>query len=324
MSFFAELQARGLIHQHTAGEGEHAVPHLLDTPGQVAYAGFDPSAKSLHVGNLIPLLGLRRFQLAGHKVIVLAGGATGMVGDPSGKSAERNLLSESKLKANLASVKVQLERLLDLSDPEKGVLVDNLDWTKNLTYLQFLRDVGKHFSINAMLRKDSVRRRIGALSIVNLAKKAVEELVADETLPAAEVADDLAALERLAARVEDEADETRISYTEFSYMLLQAHDYLFLARRHNCNVQIGGSDQWGNMTAGVELIRKVLNGRAAHAVTFPLLTNADGSKFGKTAKGAVFLDPTMTSPFAFRQFWYNTADADVVQRLHYFPFLPLE
>ena len=323
MSFFAELQARGLVHQHTAGEGQQAVPQLLDTPGQVVYAGFDPSAKSLHVGNLIPLLGLRRFQLAGHKAIVLAGGATGMVGDPSGKSAERNLLSETELKENLESVKVQLERLLDLSDPEKGVLVDNLDWTKNLTYLQFLRDVGKHFSINAMLRKDSVRRRIGALSIVNLARKAVEELIDDGALPRDEVGEDLAALERLAGRVEDETDETRISYTEFSYMLLQAHDYLFLARRHNCNFQIGGSDQWGNMTAGVELIRKVLS-RSAHAVTFPLLTNSDGSKFGKTAQGAVFLDPAMTSPFAFRQFWYNTADADVIQRLHYFTFLPVE
>jgi tyrosyl-tRNA synthetase len=324
VSFFAELQARGLIHQHTAGEGDNAVPHLLDTPGQAAYAGFDPSAKSLHIGNLIPLLGLRRFQLAGHKAIVLAGGATGMVGDPSGKNEERNLLSETVLKENLGAIKGQLERLVDLSDPERGILVDNLDWTKNMTFLQFLRDVGKHFSINAMLRKDSVRRRIGALSIVNLARKGVEELLEDGTLSADEVGDDLAALGRLSERVEAKADETRISYTEFSYMLLQAFDFLFLARRHRCNFQIGGSDQWGNITAGVELIRKALHGRSVHALTFPLLTNSDGSKFGKTAKGAVYLDPELTSPFAFRQFWYNTADADVIQRLKYFTFLPVE
>jgi tyrosyl-tRNA synthetase len=274
---FEELQARGLIHQFT--EGERPLSDLLEEK-QVVYAGFDPTSDSLHVGNLVPLLGLRRFQRAGHRVIALAGGATGMVGDPSGKSEERNLLTPEVLQANLRAIKKQLERLLDFGGSNPAKLVDNYDWTKDVRLLEFLRDIVKHFSINAMVKKDSVRDRL-------------------------------------------EREGTGISFTEFTYMLLQAFDFYTLAKDEGCTMQIGGSDQWGNITAGVELIRRKLN-RSAIGVTFPLLLNADGSKFGKTAKGAVWLDPKKTSPFAFRQFWFKTPDAEVISRLHYFSFLPVE
>lgn len=276
MNLFQELEARGLVHQVS----EHEVPlaKALEQP-VVVYCGFDPSAPSLHVGNLIPLLGLRRFQLAGHRVIALAGGATGLIGDPSGKSEERNLLDRDVLAHNLSRIKQQLERFLVL-DGERGKLVDNLDWTGELRLLDFLRDVGKHFHVNVMLKKDAVRLRI-------------------------------------------EREGEGISFTEFTYSLLQANDYMTLARDHGCSLQIGGSDQWGNITAGIDLCRRVL-GRHVYGMTFPLLMNSDGTKFGKSAKGAVYLDPTMTSPFQFRQFWFNSADADVITRLKMFTFLPLE
>lgn len=277
MDFLDELQARGLIHQ-IAEHSEQPLAKLLETP-QTVYAGFDPTAPSMHVGNLIPLLGLKRFQEAGHKVIVLAGGATGMVGDPSGKSAERNLLTEDDLHANLRAIKGQMERILDFSDGG-AILVDNLDWTRDVTFLEFLREIGKHFTINTMLRKDSVKGRL-------------------------------------------DRDGEGISFTEFSYMLLQGFDFFHLFKEHDCRIQIGGSDQWGNITAGTELVRRKLS-KHAYGVTFPLLTNSDGSKFGKTAAGAVWLDPGLTSPFAFRQFWFKTSDEDVVRNLKYFTFLPLD
>jgi tyrosyl-tRNA synthetase len=278
VEFLDELRARGLIHQIAEHE-ECPLQKLLETP-QAVYAGFDPTASSLHVGNLIPLLGLKRFQKAGHKPIVLAGGATGMVGDPSGKSAERNLLTPGDLQENVASIKEQMGRIIDFSGEGGAILVDNLDWTQGVSYLDFLRDIGKHFTINTMLRKDSVKGRL-------------------------------------------EREGEGISYTEFSYMLLQAFDFFWLFKEHGCAIQIGGSDQWGNITAGTELIRRKLSGQA-YGVTFPLLKNSDGTKFGKTAAGAVWLDPERTSPFAFRQFWFNTADEDVVERLEYFTFLPLD
>lgn len=277
MTLFAELEARGLVHQVT----DHDVPlaRALEQP-QVVYAGFDPSASSLHVGNLVPLLGLVRFQRAGHRPIALAGGATGLIGDPSGKNEERNLLDRERLAHNLSCIKEQLKRFLDFGGANAASLVDNLDWTGSLPVLDFLRDVGKHFTINAMLRKDSVQNRI-------------------------------------------EREGSGISFTEFTYSLLQANDFLVLAREKGCTLQVGGSDQWGNITAGIDLVRRVL-GKHVYGLTFPLLKNTDGSKFGKTAKGAVFLDKALTSSFAFRQFWFQTADLDVVARLKTFTFLPLE
>jgi tyrosyl-tRNA synthetase len=277
VEFLDELEARGLIHQ-IAEHAETPLRKLLETP-QTVYAGFDPTAPSMHVGNLIPLLGLKRFQEAGHKVIVLAGGATGMVGDPSGKSAERNLQTEEALDQNLQGIKGQMERILDFSG-ERAILVDNLDWTRDITFLEFLREIGKHFTINTMLRKDSVKGRL-------------------------------------------EREGEGISYTEFSYMLLQGFDFFHLFKEHDCRIQIGGSDQWGNITAGTELVRRKLS-KQAYGVTFPLLTNSDGSKFGKSAAGAVWLDPARTSPFAFRQFWFKTSDDDVIRNLKYFTFLPLD
>lgn len=276
MNLFQDLEARGLV--HTVSDHEVPLAKALEQP-QVVYAGFDPSAPSLHVGNLVPLLGLRRFQLAGHKAIALAGGATGLIGDPSGKNEERNLLDRDALAHNLSRIKQQLERFLVL-DGARGMLVDNLEWTGELRLLDFLRDVGKHFHVNVMVKKDSVKNRL-------------------------------------------EREGEGISFTEFSYSLLQANDFMLLARDHGCTVQIGGSDQWGNITAGIELCRRTL-GRHVYGLTFPLLMNSDGSKFGKTAKGAVYLDPAMTSPFSFRQFWFNTKDDDVVARLKTFTFLPLE
>lgn len=279
MSPFDDLQQRGLIHQFSENE-EHPLPALLDAPPQVVYAGFDPTGPSLHVGHLLPLLGLRRLQRAGHRVIALAGGATGLVGDPSGRSSERNLLDEDTLRSNVSSIKGQLEKFLELGPGTSGQLVDNLDWTGGLSLLHFLRDVGKHFTIQNMLRKDSVKNRI-------------------------------------------EREGEGLSYTEFSYMLLQAHDFLHLHRTHGCGLQIGGSDQWGNITCGIELIRRTC-GAHAHGLTMPLLLNSDGTKFGKSEGKAVWLDPARTSPFAFRQFWYNTADADLPQRLRFFSFRALE
>ncbi len=269
-----ELQWRGLVENTTDDAGLAA---RLQNP-LTLYCGFDPTAESLHVGNLVPLLALRRFQLAGHSPIALAGGATGSIGDPSGKSAERQLLTRDTLNANIAAVKVQLAKLLDFETSQNPAqLLDNADWTAQVTFLDFLRDIGKHFSVNMMVSKESVR-----------------------------------------ARMEDR--ESGISYTEFSYMLLQAFDFFHLREHHECELQIGGSDQWGNITAGIELSRKKLSA-TVFGLTLPLITNSDGSKFGKTAAGAVWLDPNKTSVYRFYQFWIRTDDRDAIRYLKYFTFL---
>ena len=275
MNILQELQWRGLVTDCT--DAEQLGQRVAAAPVTL-YCGFDPSADSLHAGNLVPLLALRRFQLLGHHPIALAGGATGMVGDPSGKTAERQLLTPEILSANIAKVKEQLRRLLDFDTKQNPArLVDNAEWTRPVSYLDFLRDIGKHFSVNQMVAKESVR-----------------------------------------ARMEDR--EAGISYTEFSYMLLQAFDFYVLCRDDNCELQIGGSDQWGNITAGIDLCRKKL-GRTVFGLTLPLITNADGSKFGKTAAGAVWLDAKKTSVYRFYQFWINTDDRDVIRYLKYFTFL---
>jgi tyrosyl-tRNA synthetase len=277
MSILEELEWRGLIADCTdRAELEKG------TAGPITlYCGFDPTADSLHVGNLVPVLGLRRFQLLGHHPIALAGGATGSIGDPSGKTAERQLLGKETIAANIASVKEQLRRLLDFDTKANPArLVDNASWTENVTCLDFLRDIGKHFSVNQMIGKESVR-----------------------------------------ARMEDR--EVGISYTEFSYMVLQAFDFYVLCRDYNCELQIGGSDQWGNITAGIDLCRKKL-GRQVYGLTLPLITNADGTKFGKTEAGAVWVDPKRTSVYKFYQFWVRTDDRDVVRYLKFFTFLSRE
>lgn len=272
-----DLIARGLVQDHT--DLELLRTRLQEGPITV-YAGFDPSGDSLHVGNLVPLLLLRRFQLFGHHPVVLAGGATGMIGDPGGRSAERNLLDPGTLDRNVAAIKSQLEHFLDFS---AGVvparLVDNRDWTQPLGVLEFLRDVGKYMTVNAMLAKESVR-----------------------------------------ARVESEQG---ISYTEFSYMLLQANDFHWLHENFGCELQVGGSDQWGNITAGVDLVRR-REGVHLHALTVPLITKADGTKFGKTAGGAVWLDPAQTSPYAFYQHFVQTDDRDVERFLLQLTLLPVD
>ncbi len=277
MNILEDLRARGLVADCTDWDGLSA--RLAQKPVAL-YCGFDPTGDSLHVGHLMGQITMRRFQLAGHHPIVLAGGATGMIGDPSGKSAERNLLTREQLAHNVSSIKRQLSRLLDFDcagNPAR--LVDNADWTLPISFLDFLRDVGKHFSVNMMVAKDSVRSRMEG--------------------------------------------DTGISYTEFSYMLLQAHDFYHLRRTCDCELQIGGSDQWGNLTAGTDLIRKKL-GVPAWGLTFPLITKSDGTKFGKTEGGAVWLDPQKTSPYRFYQFFVNTEDAMVVQYLHKFTLLPLD
>ncbi len=277
MSILEDLRARGLIADCTDADGLAA--RLAQKPLSL-YCGFDPTGDSLHVGHLMGQVTMRRFQLAGHHPVALAGGATGMIGDPSGKSAERNLLTRDQLAHNVSCIKRQLSRLLDFdckTNPAR--LVDNADWTSPLSYLDFLRDIGKHFSINMMIAKDSVRSRMEG--------------------------------------------DNGISYTEFSYMLLQAHDFYHLRRTADCELQIGGSDQWGNITAGTDLIRKKL-GVPAWGLTFPLITKSDGTKFGKTEGGAVWLDPQKTSPYRFYQFFVNTEDAMVVQYLHKFTLLPLD
>ena len=275
MSILEELKWRGLLADCT---DPPELAKKVSTPITL-YCGFDPTADSLHVGNLVPLLALRRFQLLGHHPIAVAGGATGSIGDPSGKTQERQLLTQEVLERNIASVKEQLKRLLDFeTETNPGRLVDNASWTANVSFLDFLRDVGKHFSVNQMVAKESVR-----------------------------------------ARMEDR--EVGISYTEFSYMLLQAFDFLKLHQEYGCALQIGGSDQWGNITAGIDLIRKKL-GKTAYGLTLPLITNADGTKFGKTEAGAVWLDAKRTSVYKFYQFWVNTDDRDVIRYLKYFTFLP--
>ena len=274
MSILEDLQWRGLYADCT---DLAALSQRVASGPVTLYCGFDPTADSLHVGNLVPLLAMRRFQLSGHHPIALAGGATGMVGDPSGKSAERNLQTPDQVAHNIASIKEQLSRFLDFHAPANPArLVDNATWTGPVTFLEFLRDVGKHFSVNAMLAKDSVR-----------------------------------------ARLESDAG---ISYTEFSYMLLQAHDFLHLREKLNCELQVGATDQWGNITAGTDLIRKKL-GVPAWGLTFPLLTKADGTKYGKTAGGAVWLDAKRTTPYRFYQFFINSDDTDVIKLLKVLTFL---
>lgn len=278
MSIYDELEWRGLLADCTDAE---ELRKRLSAGPVVLYAGFDPTADSLHVGSLVPLLALRRFQLHGHHSIALAGGATGSIGDPSGKTSERQLLSRELLESNISRMKEQLRRFLDFETKVNPArLMDNATWTAPISYLEFLRDVGKHFSVNMMVSKESVR-----------------------------------------ARMEDR--EAGISYTEFSYMLLQAYDFYHLCREHNCELQIGGSDQWGNITAGIDLCRKKL-GRTVYGLTLPLITTADGSKFGKTVAGAVWLDAGKTSVYRFYQFWIRTDDRDVIRYLKYFTFLSRE
>ena len=260
---FNDLKWRGLIHQSTADE---FLPGWLSEGSRTVYAGFDPTADSLHVGSLLPLMMLRRFQKAGHRPIAVVGGATGMIGDPSGKSAERNLLSSEQLAANLAGIEVQMRHLLDFEvGDNSAILVNNNDWMKTFSYTEFLRDVGKNFPVNVMLGKDSVKSRLGS--------------------------------------------EAGLSYTEFSYMLLQAYDFVHLNREHDCELQIGGSDQWGNVTAGIDLGRRMLS-KQLYGLTNPLLTKSDGAKMGKTESGAVWLSADRTSPYEFYQYWYNVADED--------------
>jgi tyrosyl-tRNA synthetase len=272
-----ELSTRGLIHDSTDAV---ALEARLSTGPIGVYVGFDPTADSLHVGHLLGQLTLRRFQMAGHRPFPLAGGATGMVGDPSGKSEERNLLDADTLRHNVESIKKQLANLLDFSPGSNAAtLVNNADWTANISALEFLRDVGKHITVNQMMAKESVKNRLNS--------------------------------------------ENGLSYTEFSYMLLQANDFRHLCATHDVELQMGGSDQWGNITAGIDLIRKTL-GRGAFGATWPLVTRSDGQKFGKTAGGAVWLDPQRTSPYQFRQFWMQMADADVVRYLPQFSLASLD
>src|SRR6185295_11939264 len=278
MNIYDELQWRGLVSDCT--DAAELNKRLAAGPITL-YAGFDPTADSLHVGSLVPLLVLRRFQLFGHHPIAVAGGATGSVGDPSGKSAERQLLTGDVLSANIAGIKPQLARWLDFeAKTNPARLVDNADWTAPVSYLEFLRDIGKHFTVNMMVAKESVR-----------------------------------------ARMEDR--EAGISYTEFSYMLLQAFDFHHLCKTFDCELQIGGSDQWGNITAGIDLCRKKL-GRHVFGLTLPLVTKADGTKFGKSESGTVWLDAKRTSIYKFYQFWIQTEDVMVVRYLKYFTFLSPE
>jgi tyrosyl-tRNA synthetase len=278
-SFSDDLRFRGLVHQVT----DDGLLELLDRGPLTAYIGFDPSARSLHVGSLLQLCTLRRLQLGGHRPIALAGGATGMIGDPGGKSGERTLLSPEELAANLDGVRPQLERFLDFSagaGEARAVLLDNRDWLGPLGVVEFLRDTGKHFTVNQMVAKESVRARFSR-------------------------------------------PDQGISYTEFSYMLLQAYDFLRLHLDHGCRLQVGGSDQWGNITTGVELIRKVARAEA-YGLTTPLVTKADGTKFGKTESGTVWLDADMTSPYRLYQFLLQSEDAVVGQYLRFFTFLSHE
>jgi len=271
-ALLADLEWRGLIAQTTDREG--LLKDLNSKPLKF-YIGFDPTAPSLHVGNLVVILVMRRFQLAGHLPIALVGGATGLVGDPSGRNEERTLNDETVVVQWVENIRKQLSKFLDFeSNKNPAVMANNFDWTKPVSALEFLRDIGKHFSVNQMLAKDSVSSRL---------------------------------------------ESGGISYTEFSYQVLQAFDYLELYRRDNCRLQLGGSDQWGNIIAGLDLIRKV-EGGSAHAFTIPLMAKSDGSKFGKTAGGSVWLDADMTSPYAFYQFWINTDDADVEKYLKVFSF----
>ncbi len=273
-----DLQSRGMLVQ-LAG-GDELKIHLSEG-SRVVYCGFDPTASSLHIGSMVPLLALKRFQMAGHKPIALVGGATGMIGDPSFKDSERQLNSMDIISDWVERLKPQLSQFLDFDCGENSaVLANNLDWTKDYDVLSFLRDVGKHFSVNAMIQKESVKQRLNR-------------------------------------------EGEGISFTEFSYMTLQSFDFAELNKRYDCTVQIGGSDQWGNITGGIDLTRR-MNRNQVYGATLPLISKADGSKFGKTESGTIWLNPKKTSPYAFYQFWLNTADADVYKFLKFFTFLSAE
>ena len=272
---FDDLRARGLVHDHT---DEAGLRELLDSGSATLYCGIDPSADSLHVGHLVGVLVLRRFQEAGHRPLALVGGATGMVGDPSGRSDERNLLDAAALEANVAGIRAQLESLFDFGGDSAARLVNNYDWTRDVTLLEFMRDVGKHVTVNQMVAKDSVRSRMDS--------------------------------------------DQGISFTEFSYMLLQAFDYWWLHEHYDCRLQVGGSDQWGNITAGIDLVRR-RSGAAVHGLTWPLMTRSDGQKFGKTAAGAVWLDSRRTLPYELHQYFVNADDRDVERLLLQLTLLPV-
>ena len=277
-NFVAELKWRGMLHDAMPGTEEHLLSGM-----QSAYLGIDPTADSLHIGHLVGVMMLRHFQLAGHKPVALLGGATGMIGDPSGKSAERNLLDEPTLRHNQEALKEQLSRFLDFkSDANNAaVLVNNYDWMKDFSFLEFIRDVGKHITVNYMMAKDSVKKRLSS-----------------------------------------EAKEG-MSFTEFTYQLVQGYDFLHLYQNYKCTLQMGGSDQWGNITTGTELIRRIGGGKG-YALTCPLITKADGSKFGKTEGGNVWLDANRTSPYKFYQYWLNTSDTDAEKYIKIFTFLSNE
>lgn len=278
VNVYEELRWRGLINQST---DEVALPRLLMERPRTVYAGFDPTADSLHVGHLMALMILRRFQKAGHRPIALVGGATGMIGDPSGKSEERKLLSLDELRHNVEAVEKQLRRFLDFHPgPQGALLLNNYEWMSKFSYLDFLREVGKHVPVNVMLAKDSVKSRL-------------------------------------------ERNDAGLSYTEFSYMLLQAYDFVYLYQHYGCEIQVGGSDQWGNITAGIDLARRLL-GVQLYGLTCPLLTKSDGTKMGKTESGALWLDPQKTSPYQFYQYWINIEDDVVEKCLKYFTDLSRE
>ncbi|WP_018616314.1 tyrosine--tRNA ligase [Segetibacter koreensis] len=276
MNLIDELRWRGMIQDMMPGTEEQLLKEMT-----TAYIGFDPTADSLHIGSLVPILLLVHLQKAGHKPIALVGGATGMVGDPSGKSEERNLLSEEVLQQNVAGVKKQLEQFLDFNTtrPNAAEIANNFDWFKNFSFLNFIRDVGKHITVNYMMAKDSVKKRLEG--------------------------------------------ETGMSFTEFTYQLVQGYDFYYLYKHKNCKLQMGGSDQWGNIVTGTELIRRKAGGEA-FAFTCPLITKADGSKFGKSEKGNVWLDSSRTSPYEFYQFWLNTSDEDAARYIKIFTFLSPE
>lgn len=277
-NFIEELQWRGMIHDAMPGVEEH----LLEQP-RSAYVGIDPTADSLHIGHLVGVMMLRHFQRAGHQPIALLGGATGMIGDPSGKSQERNLLDEATLQHNQKAIQKQLEKFLDFDSNQsnKAVLVNNYDWMKSFSFLEFIRDVGKHITVNYMMAKDSVKKRFAG------------------------------------------GETEGMSFTEFSYQLVQGYDFLHLYRNRDVTIQMGGSDQWGNITTGTEMIRRIGDGKA-YAITCPLITKADGTKFGKTEDGNVWLDAKRTSPYKFYQYWLNTSDEDAEKFIKIFTFLSKE
>ena len=278
-NFIEELQWRGMIHDTMPGAEEHLMEAMRS-----AYVGFDPTADSLHIGNLVPIMLLAHYQRCGHKPFALVGGATGMIGDPSGKSSERNLLDEQTLRHNQEAIKNQLSQFLDFESAAENaaILVNNYDWMKDFSFLGFIRDVGKHITVNYMMAKDSVKNRISS-----------------------------------------ESSGNGMSFTEFTYQLVQGYDFLHLYKAHDCTIQMGGSDQWGNITTGTELIRRIAQGKG-FAITCPLITKSDGTKFGKSEGGNVWLDPERTSPYKFYQYWLNSSDEDAEKYIKIFTFLTEE